>query len=138
MFGRKKKKILNDAKVHLAKIDKDLEIITSGRAPRTYVAAKEPITIDDANEIIHNAILSSGNGLLCAGLDVAYVSPGEGSIFASMPLKEVMMAFIQQIDGGQYLTDEYEFIDYYHAAEGKAPRDNKNKEYYILVPIKKE
>jgi hypothetical protein len=106
--------------------------------PRSYVVAREPITLLDANEILEHAAIQSKQHVLMLGLDVAFASPPENSPLADVPLQQLMMAFIQQIDGGKYLSDEYTFVQYYHPAEGNPPRSNANKEYYVLAPIRKK
>lgn len=141
-FFKKKKeeaKILKKAKETLKQIHSDNELLKSDRAPRCYVASREPIDINDANEICDDAVKRTKNMLFAAGLDVAYCSvpPENADQLAKIPLQQLLMAFIKQIDGGKYLTDEYEYIEYYHPAEGSPPRKNKDKEYYVLVPIRK-
>jgi hypothetical protein len=136
---KEEKEILARAEEILAETTKQLEVVESGRAPRGYVAAREPIDLDDANEILDDAVQRNSDIRFAAGLDVAYCSvpPEKATFLAMFPLQQLLMSFIQQIDGGKYLTNDYEFIQYYHPAEGTPPRANKDKEYYVLVPIRK-
>lgn len=123
----------------MAELNKVLENFKSGRAPHGYVMAREPIDLMDANDILSDVFVRTRDPRFLEGLDVSYASipPEVADETADIPLKMLMIPFIQQMDGGECLTDDYEFMQYYHPAEGEAPRANKDKEYYVLVPIRK-
>jgi hypothetical protein len=119
--------------------DKFLELRDSGRTPCNYVVTREVIDQDDAYDIVDDAAIRNRDIRFITGFITAYayVIPEAAETSAHRPLQQLMISFIKDYDGGKYLTDDYEFIQYYHPAEGEAPRANKDKEYYVLVPIRK-
>jgi hypothetical protein len=125
----------------LEKLYKSVEINAKlmERIPHRYVISREVMEGNAAKDILADAAIRCNDYRFLFNVEVMATSipPDDAAKVADLPLQQMLMFCIQQYDGGKYLTNDYEFIQYYHPAEGTPPRANKDKEYYVLVPIRK-
>jgi nuclear transport factor 2 (NTF2) superfamily protein len=141
MFWNKKKDKKAETKSPIiAELEKEVEVLEHTESPRAYVIAKEFIDGDDAQEILRDAAERNNDYRFLAGRETmfTYIDPEKATITKLVSLKQSMGAFFRTYGGKEYMDDDYELLEYYHPAEGEAPRANKDKEYCIIVPIREK
>jgi hypothetical protein len=135
----KEKKVLDEEDADILALKREIKLLDNTRFPCCYIVMRELMSIGNSFDILKDAALRSGDDRFLRGREHVcfFVPPDKAEALAGFPLQQFILPFITQKDGLKYLTDDYEFIQYYHPAEGTPPRANKDKEYYVLVPIRK-